>query len=167
MRDLKLIALDAEDLAVLSAHLQDAVLRVGDISYLKRQKRFVAVANRFDWTQAEAKGTEGSPFTRRRTAFRFERVLDAKVSGIELGAKDTVLCLLSIEFEPTSTPEGPEGRVTLTFSGGGAIRLSVECIEAELTDLGAAWTTRLKPEHAGSDPGELPGVTDAHEASDD
>ena len=49
MSELKLIALDAEDLSVLSANLQDAVLRIADIAYLPREKRFAAIANRFDW----------------------------------------------------------------------------------------------------------------------
>jgi hypothetical protein len=154
MQDLKLIALDAEDLAVLSAHLQDAVLRVGDIAYLKGQKRFAAIANRFDWGQASGKISKKKAFTRRRAGLRFERVLDAKVTRINLRAKDIVLSLLSIDYKPANGAEGPEGHITLNFSGGGAIRLEVECIEAELSDLGAAWTTRRKPQHAGVEPDE-------------
>jgi hypothetical protein len=154
MQDLKLIALDAEDLAVLSAHLQDAVLRVGDIAYLKGQKRFAAIANRFDWRQASGKGSKKNAFTRRRAGLRFERVLDAKVTQINLKAKDTVLSLLSIDYRAANGAEGPEGHITLNFSGGGAIRLEVECIEAELSDLGAAWATRRKPQHAGGESDE-------------
>lgn len=154
MQDLKLIALDAEDLAVLSAHLQDAVLRVGDIAYLKSEKRFAAIANRFDWGQAVSTAAKKNAFTRRRTGLRFERVLDAKISQIDLKSKDTVLSLLSIEFKPANEAEGPDGHITLNFSGGGAIRLGVECIEAELSDLGAAWTTRRQPKHAAGEPEE-------------
>jgi hypothetical protein len=152
MQDLKLIALDAEDLAVLSAHLQDAVLRVEDIAYLKGEKRFAAIANRFDWGEAASKHRSKNSFIRRRSGLRFERVLNAKISQLDLKAKDTVLSLLGIEFKPANEAEGPEGHITLNFSGGGAIRLEVECIEAELTDLGGAWTTRRKPEHAGGEP---------------
>jgi hypothetical protein len=152
MQDLKLIALDAEDLAVLSAHLQDAVLRVGDIAYLKGEKRFAVIANRFDWGQATAMAKKPSAFVRRRSGLRFERVLGAKVSNINLKSTDTVLSLLSIDYKPQNGEEGPEGHVTLNFSGGAAIRLEVECIEAELSDLGAAWSTRRKPQHADGEP---------------
>ena len=145
MHDLKLIALDAEDLTVLSTHLQDAVMRVADMTYLKSEKRFAAVVNRFDWAHLVLPGgKEKNRHVRRRSGLRFERVLAAQVSGVDLGKKDDVLSLLAIAFEPG---ELPGGHVTLTFAGGGAIRLNVECIESELKDLGAAWTAKRKPEH--------------------
>ncbi len=150
MTDLKLIALDAEDLAVLSAHLQDAVLRVADIAFLKREKRFAAILNRFDWNVAVAEGAKRKKQqVRRRSGLRFERVLAAQTTGFDLKAKDAVLNLLAIGFEAT---EEPEGHVLLLFSGGAAIRLQVECIEAELKDLGAAWRARAKPNHPGDEP---------------
>jgi len=150
MADLKLIALDAEDLGILSAHLQDAVVRVGEMTYLPRERRFVAIANRFDWAKAaEAQKKAGAPeqFERRRTAIRFERVNGAKLQNIDLNDKRAALALLAMTFEPSGSPEAPEGDVTLTFSGGAAIRLSVECVEVELKDLGAAWATSHSPEH--------------------
>ena len=145
MEDLKLLALDPEDLKVLSCHLQDAVIRVGDMAYLKPEMRFAALANRFDWERAAQ--TDGS-YHRRRAGMRFERVTAAQVQGIDLGQKDVVLVLLALTFEPA---EEPSGTLTLQFAGGVAIRLQVECIEAELRDLGAAWATRRKPLHAGDD----------------
>ena len=149
MPELKLIAFDAEDLAVISAHLQDAVLKVADIAYLPKERRFAAIGNRFDWSEA-IKGATGKAqdYTRRRTALRFERVLGAKLQGIDLGAKDAVLALLAIGFEPG---EAPEGSVTLHFAGGGAIRLDVECIEAELKDLGPVWRVASMPKHPTDD----------------
>jgi Protein of unknown function (DUF2948) len=144
MPDLKLIALDAEDLSVISAHLQDAVLKVGDIAYLPREKRFAAVTNRFDWAEALKDGKEPSEFARRQAALRFERVLSAQVSGIDLKNKGAVLSLLAIGFEPT---EAPAGDVMLLFADGGAIRLRVEVIEAELKDLGPVWQAKAKPQH--------------------
>lgn len=146
MQDLKLIALDPEDLRVLSCHLQDAVMRVGDMAYLKAEMRFAAIANRFDWERA-AQEREGV-YQRRRSGVRFERVKAAQVSGIDLKQKNAVLELLAVTFEPG---EEPSGTITLQFAGGGAIRLLVECIEAELRDLGAVWRTRTKPEHASDD----------------
>ena len=115
-------------------------IRIGDLAYLPREKRFAAVVNRFDWASGQ--------MARRRAALRFERVLKAQVHGIDLAAKDTVLSLLAIQF---AGGEEPAGQVTLIFSGQAAIRLQVECIEAEMKDLGAAWETKSKPEHAGGD----------------
>ncbi len=148
MGDLKLVALDADDLAVISAHVQDAVLQVGDMAYIPADHRFAAIANRFDW--AAAVGAEGRPpsLVRRRTAVRFDRVLEAKLQGIDLKAKRQVLELLAIRFDET---EPPGGLVTLVFAGGAAIRLRVECIEAEMRDMGAVWKASSRPEH--SEPG--------------
>jgi hypothetical protein len=147
MTDLKLLALDAEDLSVLSAHLQDAVLSVGDMTYLKAEKRFVLLANRFDWQKAVSNKSQAKSFERRRAGLRFERVEGAQISGIDLKKRNDILALLAVEFQET---DAPAGFVTLRFSGGAAIRLKVECIEAELKDLGAAWSTKRMPRHADS-----------------
>lgn len=146
MQDLKLIALDTEDLRVISCHLQDAVVRVGDMAYLKPEMRFAAIANRFDWELAAKGGNEA--LQRRRSGLRFERVTAARVHGIDLQQKDQVLALLAVTFE---AGDEPSGAVILHFAGGAAVRLEVECIEAELRDLGAAWRVRSKPEHAIDD----------------
>lgn len=144
MQLLKLAALDTEDLEVLSAHLQDAVMRVGDIAYVPGQMRFAMVLNRFDWESAS--GSEGGKkrFERRRSALRFDRVLGAQIQGIRQSARNAVLELLAIQFEET---DEPEGYVTLVFAGGAGIRLHVECIEAEMKDLGPVWRAKSKPEH--------------------
>jgi hypothetical protein len=152
MTDLKLIALGPEDLQIVSAHLQDAVLKVADIAYLPREKRFAALLNRFDWSQAHLSGDEtksqpGKPaYTRRRSALRFERVTAARLKNIDLDDKRRVLNLLAIQFEPLA-PADPAGFVSLVFAADAAIRLDVECIETEMRDLGAAWATESKPEH--------------------
>lgn len=146
MSDLKLIALDAEDLAIIAAHLQDAVLRIEDMAYLKSDRRFALVVNRFDWGHAAKAADTTGAFVRKRTGVRFEYVTGARVQGLDLTKKDQVLSLLTLTFTPR---DEPRGTITLTFSGGGAVRLEVECIEAALSDLGAAWATSHKPEHAG------------------
>jgi hypothetical protein len=146
MEDLKLLALDPDDLRVLSCHLQDAVIRVGDMVYLKQEMRFAAIANRFDWERAAQSSAQ--TYQRRRSGVRFERVKAAQVQGIDLKQKDAVLELLAVTFEPA---QQPSGTLTLQFAGGGAVRLQVECIEAELRDLGAAWRTRRKPVHRSDD----------------
>ena len=138
---LKLVALDNDDIGVLSAHVQDSVVKVGDVLWRPAEKRLIIVVNRFDWESAQ--GTE-PPFRRRRAALRFERVNAVKCRGVACSDKDLVLNLLAVEFTPT---EPPAGHVTLTFSGGAAGRLDVECLEAELADLGPVWATAGCPSH--------------------
>lgn len=151
---LKLMAMDPEDLQILSAHVQDATVRAEDMAYLAKQKRLVLFCNRFDWETALDGHSGGRRrYERRRAALRIERVLKARVQNIRLGAKDDVLVLLAVQFDPG---EAPAGVVTLTFSGGAAIRLDVECVEAELSDQGAAWATRSLPTHPGRDTGPQP-----------
>ena len=125
---LKLIALDEEDLEVVSSHLQDAVVRVGEMAYLPSRKRFAAILNRFNWEKAaESAANENE---RRRTALRFDRVLSRAAQGAQAFRKRIGCCRCSpSSFEPG---EHPSGYVTLTFSGDASIRLHVECIEAEL-----------------------------------
>lgn len=147
---LKLIALDAEDLDVVSAHLQDAVINVGEMAYLKKERRFAAIANRFDWTDALGQRRRSAGYTRRRTGLRFEHVLGAQLTQIDLTDKRQVLNILAIRFEPTTAPEG---FITISCAGGAGIRLHVECLEAELKDLGAAWSTKSKPTHPDDETG--------------
>lgn len=144
---LKLLALDADDLTVLSAHVQDAVLRVADISFRPRESRLIVMLNRFDWAKAAADGARAKSHERHRAALRFEHVRGVQRHNIVQSAPDAVLALLAIQFEPGA--EAPAGDVVLVFSGGGALRLDVDCIEAELRDLGAAWTTPNLPQHGG------------------
>ena len=147
MNPLKLIAFDEEDLAVVSSHLQDAVLRVADLAYLPSQRRFAVLLNRFNWEKAGEEPEAG--FERCRTALRFERVLGAQLKNLRPTAGERVLSLLSVHFE---AGEPPSGYVTLIFSGDASIRLQVECIEAELKDLGPAWKARSQPQHPSGEP---------------
>lgn len=138
---LKLVALDEDDIEVVSAHIQDSCVRVGDILWRPPEKRVVVVINRFDWESAQSLEP---PYRRRRAALRFERVNAVKARNICCSEKDTVLNLLAVEFKPTDTPAG---QVILTFSGGAALRLDVECLEVELADLGPVWATAACPAH--------------------
>lgn len=148
MSELKLLALDTEDLKVVSAHLQDAVGRVADIAYDRPARRFILVLNRFDWTTPAALGSaaprQKEAFERRQSGLRFERVDAVRSLGIDRSRPDAVVSLLAVEF---TEKDAPSGTITLYFSGGPQIALDVECIEAELRDLGAAWSTRRRPEH--------------------
>jgi hypothetical protein len=140
---LKLIALDPDDLAVISAHVQDARVQPADIIWRQGEKRLVIGMNRLDWEQTLAGETEPR---RLIAALRFDRVLACKSRNIDLGGDETVLDLVGIEFHPG---EEPGGSAILLFSHGGALRLDVECLECELTDLG--------PDDLGAgDPGTVP-----------
>ena len=130
---LRLIALDEQDLEIVSSHLQDAVVRVGDLAYVPSQKRFAAILNRFNWEKS-AKAAAKDANERRRTALRFDRVLACKSRNIDPASPEARLELVGIEFCPG---EPPGGSALLMFSHGGALRLDVECLECELTDLGA------------------------------
>lgn len=138
---LKLIALDEEDLAVISAHVQDSVMKVGDLQYLPHEHRFALAMNRFIWEKADGRR---KTYERCRTALVFDRVKAVSTNRLRRDQRDAVLNLLAIDFE---AGEAPEGRVTLVFAGGAAIRLDVECIEARLADLGTVWATKAKPAH--------------------
>lgn len=139
----KLIAMDADDLAVISAHVQDAAVSVGDIIWRQGEKRLVVGMNRLDWDQ-----TISGEVTPRRlvSALRFDRVMACKSRDIDLDRPDRALELLGIEFNPS---EPPGGSAVLLFAGGGALRLDVECLEVELADLGPDDVT--SPEEAGSE----------------
>lgn len=127
---LKLIALDADDLAVVSAHVQDALIQASDIIWRQGEKRLVIGMHRLDWEQTLA--GETSP-RRLIAALRFDRVLACKCRNIDPAARNASLELVGIEFCPG---EAPGGCALLLFSHGGALRLDVECLECELTDLG-------------------------------
>ncbi len=150
---LKFAVLDEEDLEVVSAHLQDAVVKVADVLWRPGENRVVVALNRFDWESAQetAKGTslaDRPEYRRRRSALRFERVQACKCRSLDPAGKDAVLNLLAVEFTETDSPSGV---VSLIFSGGAVLRLDVECLEAELVDLGPVWTAAKCPQHAEAD----------------
>jgi hypothetical protein len=142
MEALKLIALDGQDLNVISAHVQDAVLKVGDLEFLPAAKRFVVAMNRFAWERKA--GFLRKHNERRQSVLHFDRVLGAKTSGIARNKPEEVLSLLAVSYLPITAPAGI---VELVFSGGGAIMLDVECVEARLADLGGAWQASSRPWH--------------------
>jgi Protein of unknown function (DUF2948) len=144
MAALKLIALDDQDLSIVSAHVQDAVMKVSDLEYLPAAKRFVLTMNRFVW---EAKsGLFRQHNERRQAVLHFDRVLGAKTNGIPREKPAEVLSLLAISFVAISKPAGI---VELVFAGGGTIMLDVECIEARLADIGGSWEASSRPVHRG------------------
>jgi hypothetical protein len=147
---LKLVAFDKDDIAVVSTHLQDAIVLAGDIYWRPKEKRMLLACNRFDWEGSQGADPE---LRRRRTALRFERVNALRAHKLSSADKERVLELLAVEFAETAPPAGV---VTLTFSGGAALRLEVECLECELADLGPTWTTTARPGHP-DDPQQMQG----------
>lgn len=138
---LKLMAEDAADLEIIGAAIQDALVRVSDISVDKRARRFAMLVNRFRWEAA----SETGPFERVRAALSFEGVLGIKSRKVRLDAPEALASLLSVTFVPAEEPPG--GLVRLVLAGGGEIELDVECLDALLMDLGAAWQTPRRPDH--------------------
>ena len=138
---LRLLAEDDEDLAIISAALQDAILRPADIVWERGARRLTIELSRFCW---ECGGT------RVRAAMQFGDVLAVKSRGLPR-LPDAMLELLALDFEPT---EAPGGRVTLMFAGGGDLRLDVECLDAVVADLSERWPARGAPQHPDDMPGQ-------------
>jgi len=149
MTALRLRAVDAMDLSVIAAHLQDAVAQVGDMAYQPQKRRFAVMFNRFMWEDVEddkrdGPKPDGEGFRRVRSALHFDGVQRVQTQGLKLVAKDAIAELLTLSFEPTSEPAGV---IKMTFAGGGAIKLEVECLDAFLTDVSAPWPTAHRPGH--------------------
>jgi hypothetical protein len=139
-----LAAEDAEDLQIISAKLQDAVARVGDLVWLPQTRRFAALFNRFKWEEAEQRKGDN---LRVRSGLHFDGVIAAKSVKIMRGDPDAVLSLLAIQFLPKGG-EDPGGMIVLVFAGGGAIKLDVENIDAELSDISGEWAAINRPDHS-------------------
>jgi hypothetical protein len=145
---MKLLAQDSEDLEILSARLQDAAGKLKDFAWLPKQRRFACVVNRYRWEEPK------TPGTRVRSGLKFDGVLKAESQNIKRGAPEAVVSLLAIKYTGNGAHDpdkqsDPGGTIELQFAGGGAIRLTVECIDAELSDLTTPWTALGKPMHEG------------------
>lgn len=133
---LQLLAEDQEDLAVISAALQDAVAKVGDISFEAKARRLTIAFNRYRW--------EAGARQRVRSALQLGGALEVQARKIRRDRKEAVLELLAIGFEPE---EPPGGLLTLSFAGGGDLRVRLECIDAVLADISQPWPTPRAPAH--------------------
>ncbi|WP_374301379.1 DUF2948 family protein [Ferrovibrio sp.] len=147
---LKLRAEDVEDITVLSACLQDATMHAADMTFQPRQRRFALVLNRFRWEDehlADARRglIRAVPHVRVPAGLHFEGVLKVQTSGIVRNDARTPLELLSIMAEPAA--EAPAAVLTLVFAGGAAVRLEVECVDAQMQDIGQPYPVRHAPKH--------------------
>ena len=138
---LRLLAQDEEDLSILSAHLQDAVIRVGDMAFMPRAHRFALLLNRYLWEDDPDAKNAG---LRMRCGLHFEGVLKANAHKVRQGRPDAILELLAIKYPPG---EDGAGAIDLCLAGGGRIRLEVECIDATLSDMGGPWPAKARPIH--------------------
>ena len=129
---LRLIAQDAEGLAVLATLLQDAVFPITEMSLVRQKRRFALMLNRFRWEDRDAAEKAGRKFERVQSLLVFEDVLAVRSQGIDRGDKDMILSLLDISFTPG---EDGTGLVTLILAGDGAIGLQVEALDASLRDV--------------------------------
>jgi hypothetical protein len=151
---LKIIARDAEDLAVVSACLQDALIPLNEMRYLPQERRFIMVANRFRWERAAQDREELAPGTdasfdsdedfgaRQRTnaGICIDRVLAVRSRNIDRSRPDEFLSVLSVQLDGN--------KLTFLFAGGGVIQVEIEALALYLSDLGKAWPTQWQPEHA-------------------
>lgn len=135
---LRLLAQDAEDLAVVSAALQDAVAKIGDITFEPKARRLTVAFNRFRWEGG------GRARERVRAGLQLGGVLGVQSRKLRRDAKNAVVELLALTFEPG---EAPGGAVVFTFAGGGDLRVQVECLEAVLADVSTPWPTPRAPTH--------------------
>ena len=148
MKILKLMALDKEDLSIVSAYMQDAVIKADDLDYQAKDMRFLLARQSLCLGRIRRQ----APPLLRTPSFgvaSFNRVTAVRSRGFSRREGDKVLSLLTINFVPGD--EAPAGTIELIFSGDAAIELSVECIEAQMSDLGAAWETEFRPNHPLSD----------------
>jgi hypothetical protein len=134
---LKLSALDADDLGVISAAVQDALVAVRDCAYFKDEKRFVLLLNRFQW---EADPAVEAPHSRTHSALVFNEVTAVRHHQIPLDEPDRMLELLAVTLEN-------DGSVALRFASGRAIRLEIGRLACHLGDVGEPWPTPWKPAH--------------------
>jgi hypothetical protein len=152
---LKLRAYDQEDLQVVAAHLQDAIVPVSEMLFLPHAQRFILVANRFRWSEASAMAlaqppgdasfAEGRPshYERIHCGLRFDRVRAVRSRGFDRRARGEMLNLLTVV--------AGAGTIDLVFAGGADLRLEVATIDCRLEDIGEAWPTRWHPRHAAAE----------------
>lgn len=138
---LRLLAEDATDLEVIAAAAQDALLKMADIVYDKKTRRFTLMINRFRWEAVEDAG----PYERVRAGLSFEGVLNVRARKVRQDAPEALASILSVTFLPADEPPGGEVRIVL--AGGGEVSLEVECLDVTLVDLAQAWRTPRRPDH--------------------
>lgn len=140
-RALRLVAEDEADLKVISAAVQDAVLKAENIKYDRKRRRFTLEVNRFQWEDAPKRG----PKTRVRALLAFDSVLGVKTRAVSKADPDMVMSILSVTFTPDDEPPG--GKISILFAGDGELLLEAEALDVTLLDSEYEWATRRTPDH--------------------
>jgi hypothetical protein len=143
-RPIALIAQEVDDLPVLSALVQDAVFPLREMAYVRPRRRFAILLSRFRWEDRARAKAMGRSYERVQSLLVVHDVLAVRSTGFDPNDKDVVLALLGIHF--AATTEGA-GRFTLTLSGGGAIELEVEALDATLRDVTRPHLAKSVPDH--------------------
>jgi hypothetical protein len=142
--DLSLLAMDSEDLSIVSAHMQNAVVRVGEMIYIPSDQRFVLIGARYDWLSAQHNAPQ-----RVRVGLHFDHVTRVTHIGVDQTQPQLALNLQSLLFKAVQAVAGDDehitGHILLAFEGGSTIRLDVECIEAQMRDIGPRWVSMHEP----------------------
>ena len=136
-KPLKLRAEDADDLAILSAAVQDAAVPIGDMQYFPEERRFILAVSRYRWERDESAQAAGGE--RVISAVIFDNVTKVRRKGLEQQDGERILSLLAMK--------AGEGIVDLVFSGDAGIRLEIEKLSCRLDDFGDPWPTIFRPAH--------------------
>lgn len=129
---LRLKALDADDLNVMAALVQDAVFPASEMRWDRKARRFALLLNRFRWEDADNARARKRSFERVQAVLSIEDVTRVQSQGVDKSEPEMVFSLLSMTFQPG---EDGTGRVELTLAGDGVIALEVEALEVLLRDV--------------------------------
>ena len=154
---LKLRAEDRDDLKVIAACLQDALIPLSDIHYIDGERRLVMVANRFRWENCpdlpeapsgQTDGVDCGNYERVNCGILFDNITAVRRRGLDQRDRGRILELLTMDIET-----GDHGRtaVVMVFAGGAAIRLEGENIKCRISDIGEPWPTQFRPNHPSDD----------------
>jgi hypothetical protein len=151
-RPLRLHALDAEDLAVVSALVQDSVAMTRDLAWLRKKRRFVLFLNRFRWEDADAARLAGRPFERVRTVLLVDHVTAVRASGLDPSDKEQAVSVLGLSFDASADEEDPSGKFRVLLAGDGEIEIAVEYLEVRAEDVTRPWIapSGKAPSHPGA-----------------
>ena len=145
-KPVRLLAQEPDDLPVISTLVQDAVVQVSDVSWMKSQRRVAILLSRFRWEDHDAAKKAGRPFERVQSMLVVDSVLSFRANGVAPADKDVVLSVLSLSFEKT---EDGAGTFRITLAGDGELALDVECVDIRLQDVSRPYQARAAsaPDH--------------------
>lgn len=136
-KPLRLSAVDADDLTVIAAIVQDAVFPRMEMRFERKSRRFAILLNRFRWEDAQNAKIRKRDYERVQTVLVFDDILQVQTQGLDEADADMVFSLLSLSFDPG---EDGTGRISLILAGDGVIALDVEAVNVVLRDVTRPYT---------------------------